>query len=386
MRLAVVTSHPIQYYAPLFRHLATRVDLQVFFAHRPTGRDQAQAGFNQAFEWDVDLLSGYPNTFLNNVSRTPSLDAFGGCDTPEVGERLRAGRFDALLVLGWYLKTFVQAIVAAKRAGIPVMVRGDSQLSTPAGAAKRVVKRVIYPVALRAFDALLYVGQRSREYYEHYGVPRARLAFSPHCVDTHWFADRSGEPERRGLREAHDIRPDERVVLFAGKLLDRKRPLDLIAAASLLGREGSPVSVMVAGSGPLEAAMAAAAREGDVRLIPLGFRNQTAMPACYAAADLLALPSNGQETWGLVANEALACGRPIVVSDAVGCAPDLAADGTAGRVFPLGDPQALARSIRSIFDTPPNARAISAKSDAYSIAAASDGVLTGLERVSRRSR
>ena len=101
----------------------------------------------------------------------------------------------------------------------------------------------------------------------------------------------------------------------------------------------------MAGSGELEAHVEAAAAASGVPLHLLGFRNQTEMPAAYAAADCLVLPSDGRETWGLVANEALACGRPIIVSDACGCAPDLGCDGRAGRTFPMGDTEALARAI-----------------------------------------
>lgn len=380
MRLAIVTSHPIQYYAPLFRHLATRVDIDVFFAHRATAEDQARAGFGTSFEWDVDLLSGYPHTFLRNLSKAPTADRFLGCDTPEIGDHLRGGRYDAVLVLGWYLKSFIQAIVAAKRAGIPVMVRGDSHLGTPAAAGKRALKRLLYPIALRTFDALLYVGQRSLEYYRFYGVPEERLFFSPHCVDTRWFAARSGLDARDRLRAEHAISVGERVVLLAGKLIELKRPSDVIAAAHLLGRGSVPVTVMIAGSGPLEDAVVTHAREAGVRLVLLGFQNQSAMPACYAACDVLALPS-ARETWGLVANEALACGCPIVVSDAVGCAPDLAADNAAGRIFAMGDHRALAESIRSILDDPPSEQAIRAKSDAYGVPAACDGVIEALEAV-----
>src|SRR3954468_19694660 len=145
MRLAVVTSHPIQYNAPLFRALAQELDVHVFFAHRATARDQAKAGFDTPFTWDVDLLSGYQSSFLTNISRTPSADFFSGCDTPEVARCLRDGRFNAVLVFGWYLRSFVQTVVAARRLQIPILVRGDSHLGTPVSSWKRAAKRFVYP-------------------------------------------------------------------------------------------------------------------------------------------------------------------------------------------------------------------------------------------------
>jgi glycosyltransferase involved in cell wall biosynthesis len=383
MRLAVVTSHPIQYQAPLFRELATRLDLTVFFAYRATSQDQANAGFDVAFDWDIDLTSGYGSRFLTNVSRTPGPSHFFACDTPEIGGLLRKGRFDALLVMGWHLKTYWQAIWAAKTVGMPVLIRGDSQLGTPRGTAKRMAKKLLYPSALRVFDAALYVGERSRAYWGHYGYPRGGMFFSPHCVDTKWFAARAVLDKREEIRHRLGIAANAKVALFAGKLLAFKRPLDLVAATASLKTSGYAVSILTAGSGPLEAELAAAVTTSGVSLHRLGFCNQTEMPGAYAAADVLVLPSSGRETWGLVANEAQACGVPVIVSSACGCAPDLAEDGTAGCVFPFGDTKALAAALRTMLDRPPARKSILEKSEKYSVAAAADGIQEGLAFANR---
>ena len=129
-RLAIVASHPIQYQAPLFRELASRFDLSVLFAHRATEEDQAKAGFGVRFDWDVDLLSGYAHVFMDNVASRPGLGGFFGCDTPEIYARLAEGKFDAVLVSGWHFKSYRQAALAAKRLGLPLLVRGDSHLGT----------------------------------------------------------------------------------------------------------------------------------------------------------------------------------------------------------------------------------------------------------------
>jgi glycosyltransferase involved in cell wall biosynthesis len=378
MRLAIVASHPIQYQAPLFRALAQRVDLDVFFAHRASARDQANAGYGVDFEWDVDLLSGYHHSFLTNVSKTPCLDRFSGCDTPEIGARIAAGRFDAVLVMGWYLKSWWQAGFAAKRRRIPLLVRGDSQLQTPRSRIRMLAKRILYPPTLRLFNAVLYVGKRSREYYEYYGYPAERLFFSPHCVDTAWFAERAGPAVREALRAKLAIGADAAVVLFAGRLVDFKRPHDVVAACAELALRGRHVALLIAGAGPLEEEIRRKAASHGVTLHMLGFQNQSEMPAVYAAADVLVLPSSGHETWGLVANEALACGTPIAVSNAVGCAPDLAGDGTAGRVFPLGDSASLADSLESLIANPPAAATIGRKSAEYGLDAACHGIVQAL--------
>ncbi|MGO8833998.1 MAG: glycosyltransferase family 4 protein [Roseiarcus sp.] len=381
MRLAVVTSHPIQYQAPLFRELATGLDSTVFFACRATSRDQANAGFGTAFEWDIDLTAGYASQFLTNHSRTPRPGQFSGCDTPEIGERLRGGRFDAVLVMGWHLKTYWQTIWAAKRLRIPVLARGDSHLETPRSNIKRIVKSLAYPPLLRLFDATLYVGRRSRSYYENYGYPAERLFFSPHCVDTAWFAARATPDARRSLRAMHGIAPQAKVLLFAGKLVPSKRPLDLIAAAAQSRAGGRNVEVMVAGDGELRSSMMKAAAAAGVPLHLLGFCNQTEMPAAYAAADCLVLPSDARETWGLVANEALACGRPIIVSNACGCAPDLASGTGAGLTHPVGDVQKLSVAILEIIDNPRQGDCIERTSERFNLKSAASGIADALNFV-----
>jgi glycosyltransferase involved in cell wall biosynthesis len=383
MRLAVVVSHPVQYYAPLFRALAARCDPHVFYGQQLTPEQQGADGFKATFTWDVDLLSGYASTTLRNVSRTPGTETFANCDTPEIGARLREGRFDCVLVMGWYLKCYVQTLLAAKRMQLPVIVRGDSHLETPRSALKRYVKELVNPILLRLFNGALYVGEKSRAYYEHYRYPTHRLFFSPHCVDNDWFAARATAEARDRLRQAHGIDRDAFVVLFSGKLVPLKRPLDVVAAAARARADGRNVEVMVAGSGVLDDDIRQRAAELGVPLHMLGFRNQTGMPPAYVAADALVLPSE-HETWGLVANEALACGRPVIVSDSCGCAPDLAADGKAGRITPLGDTGAIAAAIGDLIGRPPFAADILARADSYSVARAVEGILQAAETIGRR--
>ncbi len=116
-----------------------------------------------------------------------------------------------------------------------------------------------------------------------------------------------------------------------------------------------------------------------------GFQNQTELPAWYAAADVLVLPSDGGETWGLVVNEALACGTPAVVSDAVGCAPDLALDrdpGRTGAVFAVGDPAALADAVERLqphLGTDALLASIAAVSSAHAPEAAAAAALRAVE-------
>lgn len=383
MRLAVLSSHPVQYYGPLFRKLAEMVELHVFFAHNATASQQAAAGFGRAFEWDIDLVSGYQHSFLKNVARQPTTARFAGCDTPEISDRLTQGGFTHVLSFGWHLKSLIQGMWAAKRQGLAVMVRGDSQLGTPRSHAKRLVKRFVYPKLLSGIDAALYVGVKNRAYYECYGVRQSRLFHSPHAVETERFSAGATPEARAALRTALGVGADSKLILFAGKLVEFKRPLDTLAMVALLRRGGMNAQLLVAGSGPLEEELRTQALASAVPLHFLGFQNQSQMPAVYAASDVLCLPSTARETWGLVANEALASGRPIVVSDAVGCAPDLAADGTAGRTFPMGNIGAGAEALGAVLAKQAAAASIAAISDRHSLSAAANGILAAGEATTR---
>jgi glycosyltransferase involved in cell wall biosynthesis len=375
-RLGILTTHPIQYQAPLFRALAERTDLTVYFAHRQTPEGQAGAGFGVAFEWDVPLLDGYEHHFLQNVAGDPSPLTFRGCDTPEIDAIIRRRSFDAFLVGGWFNKSYLQAIYACKRAGTPLLVRGDSQLQTPRSPLKRIVKNILFRAFLRVFDRCLYVGERSRAYYRHYGVGPEKLVFSPHFVDNAFFASRAERVDRLAERERMQIEPDESAILFVGKFIPEKAPLGILQAARILKDRGRrPVCVFV-GGGPLEAEIRRVSEEAGVRTIFAGFKNQSELPPLYRAADVLVLPSIS-ETWGLVVNEGFACGLPAVVSNGAGCAPDLITDGETGASFDAGDTDGFADALEQVLDID-RERTRSATRERiarYSVDAAADGVV-----------
>ncbi len=394
-RVALVASHPIQYQVPWFRALSRAVDLHVYFCHRQDARGQAAAGYGAAFEWDVPLLDGYRFEWLRNVARVPSVFEYRGCDTPGIAQLVTRGRFDACIVSGWYLKSYVQTIRACSTAGVPLMVRGDSHLGTPRSLLKTAIKWLPYRVLLGSARAHLYVGQANKAYLRHYGVPEGRLFFAPHFVDNGFFAERSEQARRSGaataVRAGYGIDPGATVVLFVGRLVDMKRPQDFVAAVALASRDHAPVHGIVVGSGPLLGRLQSLAAELGAPVHFAGFRNQTELPVFYAASDAIVLPSDGRETWGLVVNEAMACGLPAIVSDAVGCAPDLIDEGETGYAFPMGDPRALGeRLVRLRADLAARREslreAVGHRIASYACPVAVDGTLAALADVTGRNR
>lgn len=390
-KVGLLVSHPIQYYSPWFRALAREIDLHVFYAHRQSAAEQAQVGFGVSFDWDIDLLSGYEYSFLRNVSAIPSVDRFSGCDTPQIRDAITNGHFDAFIVCGWYLKCYWQAVRACRRKNVPVLVRGDSQLLTPRSVLRRSVKRLLYSCLLNQFDGFLVVGKRNAEYLRHYGAPENRMFRVPHFVDNESFATRAEEArkERGRLRTLWGADDGSLVVLFVGKFIAKKRPHDLLRALTFLPRDKRNTVAVFVGSGELEESLHASVLDLGVKAHFVGFKNQTELPSYYAAAEVVVLPS-ASETWGLVVNEAMACGLPAIVSEAVGCAPDMIDGAQTGFTFPVGDAEQLAGCLLRFahmkgagHDWEP---ALKKKTADYSARSAVEGTVMALKACSKKNQ
>lgn len=353
MRIGLLATHPVQYYSPWFRELSDRVDLQVYYAHDPSGRERGEAGFDESFDWDVDLLSGYPYTFLPNEAATPRVDdqSFFGCDTPAIRDHIRQENFDAFIVLGWHAKSFWQAVFGCHRTDTPVLARGDSQLDDSAPAWKQATKELTHRALLRAFDGFLAVGTRFEEYLRHYGVDEDRVFRVPHCVDVNRFSQQAERARQNGdvstLQSQFGIDDEAVVFLFVGKMIPEKHPEAFLEAIHRASTQGMPARGIMVGAGPLESDLRERQEETGAPVRFAGFQNQSRLPAFYTLADALVLPSRS-ETWGLVVNEAMACGTPAIVSEAAGCSPDMIEEGRTGYTFPAEDVSALVDRIRQI--------------------------------------
>ena len=321
-RLAIVVTHPIQYYSPWFAEIAKVADLTVFYAHKQTAEGQAAAGFSSAFSWDVPLLEGYRYFFLRNIARRPGVGHFLGVN-PELVGLVREGDFDAVVTIGWNRLCYLQAWWAALSARIPILVRLDSQLGSRRALWRRVIKRVLWRAVLPSIADYLSPGSRSDAYLAHYGVPAERIHRVPHMVDVARFASEAKAARDAGvaasMRRMYGADEETIVVLQVGKLIAKKRPLtSLEALTPTRSSIRERVQLWFAGDGPLEEVVAKQAAADELPVRQPGFVNQSMLPSVYAAADILLLPSTADETWGLVVNEAQACGLPVVVSEEVG--------------------------------------------------------------------
>ena len=370
--LAIVTSHPIQYQAPLWRALAAdgRIPFEVWFLTPHATKPSFDREFGRTFAWDLDLLEGYPHRFLD-IQPGWRLDKFTGIRLQTSwAEEFRARGIRTVWLEGWRFLTLWQAVAAAHRHGLKVMLRGESHDLAPEKPLGRIFKRYALAWFFRRVDHFLCIGSANRRFYLRHGIPAARLAPAPYSVDTAAFARAATalQPRRSELRRQWGIPDEAWCVLFCGKLIPKKRPLDLLRAARLWpGLSPKPLHLLFVGDGELAASLREELRRpGTPPGTMTGFLNQSEIPAALVAADCLALTSDYGETWGLVVNEALAAGRPAAVSDRCGCAEDLAAPLGAAQVYPAGDPAALARALVQIASHPPDPETLRKLSEAHS--------------------
>ncbi len=389
-RAAFLMTHPTQYHSPWFRALAARpeISMHVYYCVQPSAALQGK-DFGLNFEWDVPLLEGYPHSTLTNVAKKPGW-GYADIDTPELGDLISTSDYNTWIINGWTTKSEWLAIRTLARSKIPMMVRGDSTLTDARPFSTRIAKRVILGRWIPRFDRYLTVGKLNEEYYEHYGADRSRFIPVRHFVDNEWFASAVGKERlrRTEIRRAWNIDDNALVFLFAGKLMRKKKPVDAVRALARVRSSSRRVHLLIAGEGELKEECSAVASELGVSVTFAGFLNQSRMPEAYAAADVLVLPSAYQETWGLVVNEAMAAGLPAIVSDKVGCAPDLIIPGETGEIFPAEDLDAFALRLQKYADSSDEARRQGARAvqhiSGYSLEAATENTVRAIVDVSSR--
>ena len=348
MRLAVVTTHPIQYYAPIFKLLAERgrLDIKVFYTWEQ-GSARVDEEFGKDVEWDIPLLEGYDYEFVSNGGSFRK--DMMGVRNPGLESIIEKWSAEAVLIISWNYLSHLRAMRHFK-GRLPVLFRGDSTLLDPIPGWKKAVRRAFLRFVYSKVDKALYVGSRSREYFLWAGMPDSRMVYSPHAVDNDRFrrTSEAGRARSEEMRRALGIAPQDVVFLFAGKFIPKKDPLTLIHSFLDAGLSNS--HLLLVGDGQLSPKLKdTAVGMGNVHILP--FTNQSDMPYVYGASDVYCLPSIGPgETWGLAVNEAMACGKAVLVSDRVGCGKDLVVEGTNGYFFRAGDRTDLKEKLLKMED------------------------------------
>ncbi len=355
VRLALFAGSPVYYQAPLYRRLAadSRLDFTAIFASSAGATRPVDGGYGRPVEWGVDALEGYRRIFLRRADRNPTSGGVFALRDFDIVTLLIRERYEVLWLHGYHTVTHIVAALTQRALGGSRLFREDQTLLSPRARWKTVMKSVGLPTFFGGGYGL-FVGTENRRWFARWGVPEHRLFHVPYAVDNNALrvAARELVPRREQLRAELGIeREAGPVILTLGRLIPKKQPLHLLDAFRQV-RANRRCTLLVVGSGLLEQELR---QKVDAERIPdvvfAGFLDQTEIARAYVAADAFALVSSHDETWGLVVNEAMNFGLPVVVSDKVGCAADLVVDGRNGFVVPSRDREALAHAFQKLVES-----------------------------------
>jgi len=352
-RLSVVCSHPIQYFAPFYRTLATdpAIDLTVFFASYIGQRRELDKEFGVPVAWSADLLSGYRHVFLPNAENIRHT-GFLTVDNPRTGHALRASRPDAVLIHGYSSLTNLRALIWCRAHGVPALMISDSSTDVATGGIRHAAKKILLPLLLGQFSAMLTMSDRSEAHLARFGYPRERMFRCPPMIgEGYWRARADRARARSAMRKAWNVTEDTTVILAVTKLYRGKRVHEIVDALAMarFPDRGRDVVFVIAGDGEDRPDLERRAASAGIETRFLGFVNQDVLPNVYAGADLLVHAAE-LEQYGMVLLEASVVGLPLVVSDKVGGVgpTSIARPDTNASIFRCGDVEALASAISSL--------------------------------------
>lgn len=352
-RLAIIVSHPIQHFVPLYRALAATedIDLRVFFASRIGSERYFDVQMQTEISWAMDMLGGYDHTFMPGAAAITGV-SFWSINSPSLTQALDVYDPDAVMVYGYAQVNALRAMFWARRRGRGVIMISDAELRRRRLLSVRLAKEAIVRYLFRQIDAFLSVGDHNEDYYRYYGAAQEAIFRSPFTVDESALgaADANRSTIRANLRRSLNLSEDDIVALFVGKLTAGKRPGDIVAAVrSLHDRCESTPFVVFAGSGEMLDELKEQVAPIAERVHFAGFVNVDRLPDYYVAADIL-VHSSEVDNHPLVCSEAASVGLPMVLSDRLGVigATDIARQGENAIVYPVGDVEALADALRTL--------------------------------------
>lgn len=355
-RLAILNTHPIQYFAPLYRRLAQEPDinLTVYYCSRLGVDIYSDIGFGQQLKWDIPLLDGYSHKFLKNFRKPNQVSSFFSLINLGIIGELFRGKYDALLVHGHTPFSNIIAIVAAKLLGTRVFIRGETHLLLERQGLKKMLRPQLMKWFYKICDACLAIGSLNREYYLAHGVPAEHIFLVPYTVDNQFFTSRvdAYKNNRTEIKSELGLSLNAPAILYASKLQQRKHPFELLQAYQQLRQNNISACLLFVGSGEEEQRLKQLVAEQNIPdVFFFGFRNQSELPRFFAVSDVFALPSEN-EPWGLIINEAMCASLPIVAGENVGAVRDLLILDENGFTCKGGDVDDLRHCLERIISSP----------------------------------
>lgn len=349
IKLAILNTHPIQYFAPLYKELAKEenIDLTVLYCSRWGLEEYKDPQFKTTFKWDIPLLDGYNYKFLKNIRKTQDVNKFFNLINLEIIPELFRNKYDVLWINGHNNLTNIFAVITAKIIGIKLLMRAETQLNVKPNKIKKIIRKPIMNFFYRMFDGFLYIGTRNKEYYKYIGVPDNKLFLVPYSVNNDFFIAKVEEAKKNNieLKNKYKLHNEHLNILYASKLMKRKNPLDLIKAFKVVKEKVTNVNLVFVGTGEEEKGLKKFIADYNIKDVYfLGFLNQSELPEVFALSDIFVLPAVNEQ-WGLIINEAMCAGLPIITTNVVGAAPDLVKEGINGFTFKPSNINELAEKL-----------------------------------------
>ncbi|UCG34859.1 MAG: glycosyltransferase family 4 protein [Candidatus Omnitrophota bacterium] len=388
-KIAFLISHPIQYNSPLFAQMARhpQINLTVLYCSDESIKGMQDVGFGEEIKWDIPLLERHKYKFFKNYSPFPTIfkPPLGLINLNIVNE-IRNSSYDVLIIHGLHYITHLLAFIVASFQRTQIFLRMEHPLSQELLKLKwkTLIKKIIFGQLFKRISGFFAIGTENREFYEFYGVRPEKIFLTPYAVDNNrLFKDYEDfKGKKNEFKKEIGISPDKSVILFVGKLTEKKKPMDLLRAYEKISSTNK--ALVFVGEGSLKEKLANHTIHNNVRDVYFtGFKNQTEISKYYAMADIFVLPSGIGETWGLVVNEAMCFHLPVVVSDVVGCGKDLIRQGDNGFIFKTGDSDELAKYLENLITSPQQGKIMGENSfkiiQQWNYKADVDGVIKGLE-------
>jgi len=301
-------------------------------------------GFGKKIAWDIPLLTGYRYKIFSKFKKYY-----------EFYRLLKKNNFDFVLINGYAELFLVFALSCAKKLGIKTLARGESvyKFNNHNTLCRKCRALIFKKILRRLIDGFLAIGELNKDFYLKQGASPSKIYLAPYTVDNEYFRFHSGQAREKvkDTKASFDLSSSRPIILYAGKLQKRKLADQLLLAyhqmLSRLRSNEYPYLLFV-GSGELDSTLHDYVQQHNLHAWVkfAGFQNQSQLPLFYEMCDIFVLPA-AKENWGLVVNEVMNAAKPIIVSDEVGCGPDLVTAKN-GIIFKMGDINQLSQALLTL--------------------------------------
>jgi glycosyltransferase involved in cell wall biosynthesis len=347
-------SHFIQYKVPLFQRLAEipDIDLTVYYYSDMGLVEKTDSDDIHAFKWDTPLTEGYRFKVLQNWLNEENwkLHNIRPYFNPAIISEIIRNKYDFIMIHSYQYPSDWLALIGGKIVRKKIFFYGDLYPPVNPSILRKIYRKIIHHSMVKSVDACLAIGSVAESVYRNeFTIPSKKIFMVPYAVDNKFFQIQCEhwKINKDIIKKEMGIDDDELIVLCVARMVPKKRHKDLIDA---MARQSKKARLMLIGNGPMMDEISIYCHQKLPKTILTGFINQTELPKFYAIADIFVLPSEYEE-YGLVLNEAMNCGLPIIATQGVASTYDLLYDHRNGYTFQSGDIDTLSILLGSLLSS-----------------------------------